>query len=246
MTETNEGISGAKIVIIGGSSGIGLGAAKMLAAAGAEVIIAGRDAGRLGTAAASIGASARAEACDAADPKSCADLFERLGRIDHLVLTMTGRLGGGEFAALPLGELRQAFEEKFWPHLIAAQTSLKSLSKNGSLTFVTGISARKVNPGGSGFAAINGALEIMTPTLARELAPLRVNAVSPGLIETPWYDFMPYPERQEMYANAAASLPVGRVGGAQDVARAIFYVVATPFVTGSVVECDGGARLTGG
>jgi len=246
MIETNEGISGAKIVIIGGASGIGLGAAKMLAAAGAEVIIAGRDAGRLGTAAASIGASARAEACDAADPESCADLFQRLGPIDHLILTMTGRLGGGDFAALPLVELRRAFDEKFWPHLIAAQASLRTLSKRGSLTFVTGISARRVNPGGSGFAAINGALEIMTPTLARELAPLRVNAVSPGLIETPWYDFMADAERQEMYAGAAASLPVGRVGRPEDVARAIYYLVATPFVTGSIIECDGGARLMGG
>lgn len=172
-------------------------------------------------------------------------MFARIGRFDHRILTLTGRLGGGAFAALDLAELRRAFDEKFWAHLTAAQASLATLSERGSLTFVTGIAARKVNPGGSGFAAINGALEIMTPTLARELAPRRVNAVSPDLIATPWYDHLSEDERRDAYEFTARQLPVGRIGRPDDVAQALLFVLASGFVTGSVIECDDGARIAG-
>ncbi len=235
----------ARVVIIGGSSGIGLGAARLLSALGAVVIIAGRDAGRLARAGAALGGRVSGEAVDAGSAASCAALFARIGRFDHLVLTLTGRHGGGSFATIDLAELRRAFDEKLWAHLTAAQAALPTLSRRGSLTFVTGISARKVSPGASGFAAINGALEIMTPTLARELAPLRVNAVSPGLVETPWYNHLSEQERRDAYASGAAQLPAGRTGQPEDVALALLYVLGNGFVTGSVIECDGGARLAG-
>jgi NAD(P)-dependent dehydrogenase (short-subunit alcohol dehydrogenase family) len=236
----------ARVVIVGGSSGIGLGAAELLGRVGAAVVIAGRDADRLRRAAAALGGTAATEQVEAGSAASCAAMFARIGAFDHLILTMTGRLGGGDFASLDLAELRRAFDEKYWAHLTAAQASLATLSRQGSLTFVTGISARKVNPGGSGFAAINGALEIMTPTLARELAPLRVNAVSPGLIATPWYDHLPDDERRAAYDSAARQLPAGRIGRPEDVAQALLYVLANGFVTGSVIECDGGARIAAG
>jgi NAD(P)-dependent dehydrogenase (short-subunit alcohol dehydrogenase family) len=239
-------LRGARVVIVGGSSGIGLGAAKRLDHLGASVIIAGRDASRLQSAAAAVGGGVTTEQVDARSAPSAAAMFARVGRFDHLILTLTGRLGGGEFASLSLDELRRAFDEKYWAHLTAAQASLATLSRRGSLTFVTGISARKVNPGGGGFAAINGALEIMTPTLARELAPLRVNAVSPGLIATPWYDHLSEGERRNAYESTARGLPVGRIGSPDDVAQALVFVLANGFVTGSVIECDGGARIAAG
>jgi NAD(P)-dependent dehydrogenase (short-subunit alcohol dehydrogenase family) len=240
------GLRGARVVIIGGSSGIGLGAAGLLAQLGGAVIIAGRSPERLQAAAASLGGAVATEPVDASSAASCAAAFARIGPFDHLVLTMTGKGGGGAFASLDLQELRRAFDEKFWAHLTAAQASLGTLSSRGSITFVTGISARRVNPGGSGFAAINGALEVMTPTLARELAPRRVNAVSPGLIATPWYDGLPEAERRGAFEAAGRRLPVGRIGTPADVAQALLYLLATPFVTGSVIECDGGARLIDG
>jgi NAD(P)-dependent dehydrogenase (short-subunit alcohol dehydrogenase family) len=145
---------------------------------------------------------------------------------------------------VPVDELRQAFEEKFWPHIVIAKAALKTLASKGSLTFVTGASARKVSPGGTGFAAMNGAIEIMTPTIARELAPVRVNAVSPGFVITPWYDHLPEADMQGAIDFAASRLPVGRVGQPRDIALALLYVVGNEFVTGSVIECDGGARVS--
>ncbi len=237
-------LQGARILIVGGGSGIGLGGAQLLASLGCEVILSGRNAEKLNAAAGRISGKASAEVVDGRSIASIKEMFARVGAFDHLIITMTGRLGGGTFAEVDLGEFRQAFEEKFWPHLVIAQASLATLSSTGSITFVTGAAARKVSAGGSGFAAINGALEIMTPTLARELAPRRVNAVSPGFVATPWYDHISQAEFDEAEAFAAARLPVGRIGTVSDLAQALLYVVANGFVTGSVIECDGGARIS--
>lgn len=234
----------ARVLIVGGSSGIGLGAAQLLGAMGCETILAGRTAKKLADAVATVPGKSSFEIVDGRSVESVGKMFARLGAFDHLIITLTGRLGGGRFDEMDLGELRQAFDEKFWPHLTIARSALATLSPVGSITFVTGAAARKVNPGGSGFTAINGALELMTPTLARELAPRRVNAVSPGFVATPWYDHIPESERVEAESFAASRLPVGRIGTPSDLAQALLYVVANGFVTGSVIECDGGARIS--
>lgn len=233
-----------RILIVGGSSGIGLGGARFLSGFGTEIIIAGRSPQKIAEALPTIHGRSSGEIVDGCSQESIDALFERVGPFDHLIITLAGRLGGGRFADTNLAEFRQAFEEKFWPHLRIAQASLKTISTNGSLTFVTGASARKVSAGGSGFAAMNGALEIMTPTLARELAPLRVNAVSPGFVVTPWYDNISEADLNEAASFAAGRLPVQRVGTPEDVAQALLYVVSNGFVTGSVIECDGGARVS--
>jgi len=237
-------LRGARILVVGGSSGIGLGAAQLLAAMGSNVILAGRSEDRLKAAATVVPGQTSVETVDGRDPASVKAMFGRVGQFDHLIITLAGKLGGGRFDEVDLAEFRQAFEEKFWPHLVVAQSSLATLSETGSITFVTGASARKVNPGGSGFTAINGALELITPTLARELAPRRVNAVSPGFVATPWYDHIDEAERIEAEAFASARLPVRRIGTTSDLAQALLYVVANGFVTGSVIECDGGARIS--
>lgn len=226
-------------IIIGGSSGIGLATARCLSSRHAQVIVTGRDAGKL----ASVDHGIRTQSVDAASRPALDRFFAATGPFDHLILCASGAEGGGAFATLDLESLRRGFEAKFWLHVQAAQASLATLKPGGSITFVSAISARMTNPGTSGLAAINGALEVMVPILASELRPTRVNAVSPGAVRTPWWNGVPEAQRNAMFASMASASPVGRIGEADDIAEAIAFVVANRFVTGSVIECDGGLHV---
>lgn len=238
------GLTDRHILIVGGSSGVGLGAANLFSGLGARVSIAGRSAKRLEQAAASLQGAVATAVVDATSEDSIAQMFAALGPLDDLVVTLAGKLGAGPFATTPLSETRRAFDEKFWAHLSLAQRALPTLAADGSITLVTGASSRRAScPGGAGYAAMNGALDKLVPTLARELGPVRVNAVSPGLINTPWHSGMSEDRRLSLFATEAAKLPVGRTGLASDVAQAILLSVANGFVTGSVIECDGGVRV---
>jgi NAD(P)-dependent dehydrogenase (short-subunit alcohol dehydrogenase family) len=230
-------------VVVGGSSGIGLAVVRRLSAAGARVVATGRDENKLRGAIAGLGANVSGEAFDSRDRSALDALFARVGKIDHLVLTLSGGEGGGEFRSLDLKSLRRGFEDKFWPQVEAAQAALPSLRAGGAITFVTAISARIANPGVAGLAAINGALEAMIGNLARELAPCRVNAVSPGVVDTPWWDRFPVEVRAGVFAEQAETLPVGRVGRADDVAHTVQFLIENGYMTGTVIECDGGMRL---
>ena len=230
-------------VVIGGSSGIGLATVQRLAAAGVRVIATGRDARKLRSALANLGEQVVGEAFDGGDRSALDAFFGRIGRFDHLVLALSGGEGGGEFAKLDLKALRRGFEAKFWPQMEAAQAGLPALRPGGSITFLTAISARMANPGTAGLGAINGAIESMIGALARELKPTRVNAVSPGVVDTPWWDRLPAEVKDGIFRQQVETLPAGRVGRAQDIAHAVQFVVENSFMTGAVIECDGGMRL---
>ena len=238
MTQPNE-----HAVIIGGSSGIGLATAQRLLADGLQVTIAGRGKQRLDAAAETLGGKAQALVLDAADPVQVREFFATLGALDHLVLAVGSGRGMGAFATLDLGEVRRGFEEKVWPHLSCAQAALPHLRKDGSITFVSAVSGQMAAPGTAGLAAANGALAIVTPVLAAELRPLRVNAVSPGVVDTPWWGFLDSDQRQGAFADYAKKSLVGRVGAPDDIAKAIAFLIEDSFVTGHVLVCDGGLRL---
>jgi NAD(P)-dependent dehydrogenase (short-subunit alcohol dehydrogenase family) len=123
------------------------------------------------------------------------------------------------------------------------QAALPYLRQDGSVTLLTGSASRAARPGTAALAAVNGGLTQMAQTLARELAPLRVNAISPGLVKTGVYDAMPQEARAALFARAAESLPVGRTGEPEDVAEAIRFVIANGFTTGALLDVDGGGRL---
>jgi NAD(P)-dependent dehydrogenase (short-subunit alcohol dehydrogenase family) len=123
---------------------------------------------------------------------------------------------------------------------------LPRLAEHASITLITAASARAAFPGTSGLAAINGALEAMIPPLAVELAPRRINAVSPGVIDTPWWGRVPEEQRKELFAGLAATTPVGRVGRPEEVAQAINSLATNGFLTGVVLDCTGGANLPTG
>ncbi|HEY9155597.1 MAG TPA: SDR family oxidoreductase [Opitutaceae bacterium] len=236
-------LNGKKIVVIGGSSGIGLAAAKQLAQLGGQVTIVGRDADKLRSAAGSAGVPMEHQTVNATSSADLAAFFQKLGSLDHLVLTLSGSKGSGPFADLSLDGLRDGFEAKFFAHVAAAQAALPYLSKHGSITFVSAISARGSMPGTAGLAAINGAIESMVKPLARELKPLRVNAISPGAIETPWWDALPPEQRRSLLESVASMSLVNRNGQPDEVAQAIVFLVTNGFMTGTVIEIDGGLHL---
>lgn len=235
------GVEGSRIVIIGGSSGIGLATAAEAWRRGARVVIGGRDQAKLQSAATSIG-DVEPIHVDAADQPSLAAFYERVGAFDHLVIAASGGRGGGAFATLAESDLRSAFEAKFWVQWRSAQTALATLSERGSITFVSAASARASNPGTSGLAAVNGALNALVGPLARELAPRRINAVSPGVVDTAWWDAQPEVMKSAFFEAAQQTLPVGRVGLPADLAEAILFLAGNAFTTGVILDVDGGLR----
>jgi NAD(P)-dependent dehydrogenase (short-subunit alcohol dehydrogenase family) len=233
------------VLIVGGTSGIGEATARAFAARGDEVVVAGRDRGRLEGALGRLGDGVRGEALDAADAEAVATLAQRLRPIDVLVLAASGGSGAGPFADLALDDLRAGFEGKFWPQVTALQQALPALANDGAVVLVTAGSARSALAGTAGLAAVNGALEAMVAPLAAELAPRRVNAVSPGVIDTPWWDAQA-PGVREATFEAFAAVPAGRIGHPDEVAEAIVALATNTYVTGSVLDCAGGAQLATG
>ncbi|MCJ2181196.1 SDR family oxidoreductase [Novosphingobium sp. 1949] len=233
------------VVIIGGSSGIGLATARRLSRDGARVTIAGRSAARLVAAREASGDEARVETLvlDATRIDDLAPAFERLGIIDHLVLALGTSHGVGPFATSDVALMKLGFEEKVFAHYACAQAALGVMASHGSITFVAAVSAHAAFPGLAGTGAANSALRGLVPILAAELRPLRVNAVSPGVIVTPWWDSYPEPERSQALEAYAARTPAGRNGRPDDVADAIAFLVGNGFMDGAVLVCDGGLSL---
>lgn len=230
-------------IIVGGSSGIGLATARLLLGRGMKVTITGRDRKRLDAAASALPGGATSVAADAADTERMRAVFAEAAPFDHLVLALGSGKGVGPFASIDLGNVREGFAEKVFPHFACAQAALPHIAKEGSITFVSAVSAQAAMPGTAGIAAANAAVAALVPVLAVELRPLRVNGVSPGVIDTPWWDFLPADQKAAAFAQFAARTPTGRVGRPEDVAQAIGFLIANSFVSGHMLVCDGGVRL---
>jgi NAD(P)-dependent dehydrogenase (short-subunit alcohol dehydrogenase family) len=229
-----------RYVVIGGTSGIGLASVAAARAAGHSVIAVGRDASKFARTAELGASTAQLDACDLDAARA---FFDRCGAFDHRVICASGGAGAGHFSDLNLADLRKGFEGKFWPQVNCAQAALKTIASQGSITFVGAISSRAMQPGTAGLAAINAALEAMVPVLASELRPIRVNAVVPGVVDTPWWSRMPTEAKNKLFEDLAKKVPVGRVGTPEDLAAAIMFVTTNSFVTGAIIDCDGGWKL---
>jgi NAD(P)-dependent dehydrogenase (short-subunit alcohol dehydrogenase family) len=229
-------------LVVGGTSGIGLATARRLHALGADVHIAGRSKERLDGVAASDPDLAGHQA-DGSNAVEIGALAEAIGPIDWLVVTLSGSEGIGPIADLDIGMLRRAFDAKFWGHITTVQAALPQLTPAGSITLLGAITARTAAPGTAGIAAINAAVEALVKPLAAELAPVRVNGVSPGFVDTPWWSGLPEEARQAYFAQAAQVLPVRRIATADDIAEAVVLAATNPNLTGTIIETDGGARF---
>ncbi|MBF5045725.1 SDR family oxidoreductase [Aggregicoccus sp. 17bor-14] len=231
------------VVVIGGSSGIGLGIARAALGAGARVTLCGRSEERLASAARDLDAPARVAtfAADATHEEAVRRLFETAGPVDHVVTT-TVHVEAQGVHQLDLAAAQRVLDSKLGVALRVAKHA--RLQAGGSLLFVTGVASDRPGPSGAVVAAANGALHSLTRALALELAPVRVNALSPGWVETPLWDRLATPAaRDERFAQQAQRLPARRIGTTADLGHAALFLLSNGFTTGEVLSVDGGHRL---
>jgi NAD(P)-dependent dehydrogenase (short-subunit alcohol dehydrogenase family) len=234
---------GQKILVAGGTSGIGLVTAKLLSELGAKVTVFGRNAEKFSAVIQDHSFSRTSRAVDACKRTDLDNFFLELGTFDHLVITLSGGKGAGRFADLELDALKAGFEGKFWAQVNCLQAALPYLSAGGSVTLLTAISATSRQRGYSGLAAINGAIEAMIPILAKELSPIRINAVSPGVINTTWWDQFDPAKKKGAFDSLLEDIILKRIGEAKEVANAICNVIGMGYYTGRVLPIDGGLGL---
>jgi len=233
-------LHGQHVLVVGGSSGIGLATAKAAVEAGAHVTIAGRSEAKLELAVQALGHGAVGKPVDAMDDASVEHFFAD-GKIWNHVVATTGAGGRGEISRIAMADALTAMNAKFWTYFRVARAA--KIASGGSLTLVSGSLGSKPTSGAALVSAINAAIEGLTRGLALDFAPTRGNTVSPGIIDTPLWDRMRVADKNAMYAMAAATLPVRRIGQPQDVGQAILFLMTNPFATGSVLHLDGGAML---
>ncbi len=231
-------LSNSRVLVIGAAGGIGGATAKAFSDAGARLFAAGRPSEKLDRAAKAIGAEPTA--LDILDEASIEAFFAANDPFDHVVIAASATKGGS-VAQLPLDAAKASMESKFWGAYRVARAA--KIVDGGSITFVSGFLSHRPSPTSVLQGAINAALEALGRGLALERAPVRVNTVSPGLIDTPLWRGMPDADRKAMFARTAERLPAHRVGQPEDIAQAILFVSTNPFATGSTITVDGGGTI---
>jgi NAD(P)-dependent dehydrogenase (short-subunit alcohol dehydrogenase family) len=241
MTTT---LKGETVVVMGGTSGIGLATARAAIDAGASVIVTSSQLDKVNAAVAVLGPAATGHVTDLRDELQTRLLFERIDALDHLVFTAGESLTLGRLAVTDLARARKAFELRVFGAMAAAKHAAARIRKGGSIVLTHGIAGRRPMAGWTVGATVCGAMEAFTRALAVELAPVRVNAVSPGFVRTPLWGNVQEAEREAMYSDAGGRLLVGRVGEPEEIAEAYVYLMGNGFSTGQTIVVDGGGVLT--
>ncbi|NRA28136.1 MAG: SDR family oxidoreductase [Opitutales bacterium] len=235
-----KSLSNKKIAVIGGSAGMGLGIANLAAELGAEVIIGGRTEEKLKSAVEQIGNGCQGFQIDTSDEASVEAFFQRCGKLDHLA-TPGSSIRTGPFLETSLENLQFSINNKYVGQALCAKHAL--LEEGGSIVFFSGILAQRPRTS-SLLGSINAAIECLAKGLAVELAPIRVNAVSPGLTQgTDAFLSMDEAARDAMFEAVKEKLPTGSVGSPDDMAHAAIFLMTSPFVTGHVLCVDGGGLV---
>jgi len=234
MLEENQ-----RVIIIGGSSGIGLGIAKAVAAQGTSIVIASRSKEKLSKAAEEISGDITPYVLDISNKETVKQFFSEIGKFDHLI-TPGSTATMGPFFTQKIQLARDGFDSKFWGQYYAAKYGAPNIKLGGSIILFSGISSHRPPNGGTLPAAINSAVEGLGRALAVELAPIRVNIISPGLIDTPAWDKMDSNDRGAMFKMVGDMVSVGRVGTPEDIAKAALYLMGNAYSTGNTLFIDGG------
>lgn len=237
-------LEGQKVVVIGAGSGIGAASAIAAASIGAEVILAGRSAEKLAKVREVIGSAANIETVDVTDEESMRDLFAWIGPFDHLLMTAKPASPPASLAQITRDAAEPLLATKLFGAIHALKYGSRSIRQGGSVTLVSGVLGWRPGKNAAILGAVNGALASLTMAAALELAPTRVNAIAPGIVDTPTWAGMPADRRAAFFAEVAAKLPVGRVGQPEDIAEAAIFLICNGFTTGTVLHVDGGALIS--
>ena len=229
-----------RIVIVGGSSGIGLNLSGHLLDRGAEVIIGSRSIEKLSTAKRSLAREVGCYQLDASSEISVKEFFAKVGKFEHLVITIKPDHLVCGFKESETSNVRDAFDAKFWGQYNLVRHCLSYISKEGSIILTSGIASKRSYMGFSGTAAINGAVESLVKSLSGEIKPIRINAVSPGFIERHTDDSARYESIKALGANP----PLNRLGTYNEVSQAYIYLLENKYSTGAIVIVDGGELCT--
>jgi NAD(P)-dependent dehydrogenase (short-subunit alcohol dehydrogenase family) len=232
-----------RVVLLGGTAGIGLAAAQAAAAAGARVVAVSSNPDNVAKALAELPAGAQGETVDLTREPEIKALFARLGAFDHLVYT-----AGESLALFPLQDVEIAaaqrfFQTRYWGAYTSVKYAVPHINAGGSIVLSSGGAVQRPMPGWTVSASILGAIEALGRALAVELAPIRVNVVRPGLVRTELWREFPADVRDELFRTSAGALPVGRVGEASDLARSYLHLMEQEYATGAILTVDGGGVL---
>ncbi len=241
--ENHGELSEKRVVLLGGSSGIGFAVAQQAVARGARAIIASSNAERVKQAVAMLDGKAEGHTLDLSNERDIQNFFQKIGHFDHLVFTAGDALQLNVLAATELAQARRVFELRYWAALAAVKYGSPHIRKDGSIALTTGIASRRPQKGWTVAASVCGTIEALTRALAVELAPIRVNAVSPGVVRTNLWQNMNAEEREHLFESVGKSLPVGRVGEPDDIAQAYVFLMLEGFSTGQILVVDGGTVL---
>jgi NAD(P)-dependent dehydrogenase (short-subunit alcohol dehydrogenase family) len=238
-------LDGKRVLVIGGSSGIGYAVAKAALAAGARVTVASSDAQRVNAAVARLGGG-DGVALDVTDEAAVRSYFTSSGPIDHIAFTAAdwGAIEHPDFAGIDLAAAASIFAVRFWGALAVAKHGVKRVAPGGSITLTNGMAAHRPQKGLAVATAMAGAVEHLVKGLAVELAPVRVNGVCPGAIRTEAWDELPSEFRQAQEARLAEQL-LPRVGDTAEVAEAYLYLMRGTYTTGQTLRVEGGWSLSG-
>lgn len=228
------------VVIIGGSSGVGLAVAKLIAACGAKITIASRSRDRLETAAKEISGDVQIRIINTLEESSVKDFFTNLDNIDHLLCFAGDSMGGGVLTS-DIATARNAMDSKFWGQFYVGRYGGPKIKPSGSLTFTSGSGPRPHQAIGT--VAANAGVSLLAESLAKELAPVRVNVVAPYYIDTPMWAGMADEERKQLFERVGKQLPIGRVATIDDVAPIYLHVIQSSYITGVTIPVNGGALL---